>query len=321
MLWTIQDAEIGEVAVNDFDGVFDADQAIFFARELEYIKAKSYDVLYAELPFRKVFPLSNEARPGTRFITYRTYDKVGMAKIIAAYADDLPRADIAGKETTVPVRDAGLSCGYTMAEIRAAALTGMPLDARRMSAVMRGHEQFFNVIAWNGDDEAGLIGLFNDPNLPIGTVVDGAAASALWADKTNDEILFDLNSVANDIFADSKMVERPNTLLLPPEKYAFIASTPRSSVSDTTILAYFLKNNPYVNEVIPINEMTGAGTAGVDVMMCYDKNPDKLQFEIPMEPIFHPEQRKNLEILIPSECSTGGLITYYPQSVRLREGF
>ena len=75
----------------------DADGAVFFQRQLEHIKARSYDVRYAELKARTLFPVSNEGGPGVTTITYRTYDQVGAAKIINAYADDLPRADVAGK--------------------------------------------------------------------------------------------------------------------------------------------------------------------------------------------------------------------------------
>ena len=85
------------------DAFLDADGAFFFQRQLEHIKAKSYDVRYAELKARMLFPVSNEGGPGITNITYRTYDQVGSAKIINAYADDLPRADVNGIETTIPV--------------------------------------------------------------------------------------------------------------------------------------------------------------------------------------------------------------------------
>jgi hypothetical protein len=317
--WIVEDTELGRLTVCDHD-VMDADQAIFFARQLEHLKARSYDVKYAELKFRMLFPISNEARPGCTRITYHVYDKVGMAKLISAYAKDLPRVDIAGKEVSSPVRVGGAAVGYTLQEVRAAAKTGDPLDARRMSAATRAHEQLMHSIAWYGDDTAGLVGLFNNANLPIGTVVDGVSTDPEWSTKTPDEILFDLNSIVNDIYTDSKLIERANALMLPPAQYTYIASTPRSSVSDTTILAYFLANNPFIKTVEAVNEMAGAGTAGADVMCAYTKDPEKLTYEIPMEVIFHPEQRKGLEIEIPSECSIGGLIVYYPMSIRLREG-
>ena len=60
-------------------GFVDADGGVFFQRQLEHIKAKSYDVLYANLKARELFPVSNEAGPGVTTITYRTYDIAGAA--------------------------------------------------------------------------------------------------------------------------------------------------------------------------------------------------------------------------------------------------
>lgn len=51
-------------------GIMDADEGYFFQRQLEHIKARSYDVQYADLPARMLFPVSNEAGRGVTTITY-----------------------------------------------------------------------------------------------------------------------------------------------------------------------------------------------------------------------------------------------------------
>ena len=73
-----------------FDSAEDA--SVFFARELDHVKAQSYDVEYPELTALHLFPQSSEADPGAETITYYTYDKTGLAKIIDNYSTDLPRA-------------------------------------------------------------------------------------------------------------------------------------------------------------------------------------------------------------------------------------
>ena len=78
-----------------FDSAEDA--SVFFARELDHVKAQSYDVEYPELTALHLFPQSSEADPGAETITYYTYDKTGLAKIIDNYSTDLPRADVTGK--------------------------------------------------------------------------------------------------------------------------------------------------------------------------------------------------------------------------------
>ena len=106
-----------------------------------------------------IVPISGEAGPGAESITYRQFDKLGVAKLIANYADDLPRADAKGKEFTVPVKSIGGSFGYNLQEVRAAAMAGRPLATRRAEAARRANMQEVERIGFAGDASTGLIGL------------------------------------------------------------------------------------------------------------------------------------------------------------------
>lgn len=306
------------------NGILDADGAFFFQRQLELIKARSYDVRYAELKARTLFPVSNEGGPGITSITYRTYDMAGSAKIINAYADDLPRADVAGKETTIPVRSVGISYGYNLDEIQSSQLTGAALDQRRANAARRSNEQVVNDVAFYGDAESGLPGLFSNPNIPTGAVVNPGSGTE-FVNKTPDEILFDVNDLFADIFETTKMVEQGNTLLLPLNQWSYIMSTPRSSNSDTTIAQYLVQNSPYLNsldDLIPVNECAAANNPllSTDAMVAYDRSPEKLQLEIPVELEMLPVQQKNLEFVVPGRSRLGGLNIYYPLSLSIATG-
>lgn len=306
------------------NGIMDADGAFFFQRQLEHIKARSYDVRYAELKARMLFPVSNEGGPGVTSITYRTYDQAGAAKIINAYADDLPRADVAGKETTIPVRSVGISYGYNLDEIQSSQLTGSSLDQRRANAARRSNEQVVNDVAFFGDATSGLPGLFSNPNIPTGAVVNPGSGTA-WVNKSPDEILFDINDLFADIFETTKMVEQGNTLLLPAAQWSYIMSTPRASNSDTTIAQYVAANSPYltsIDDIIPVNECAAANNPelSADAMVAYDRNPDKLQLEIPVELEMLPVQQKNLEFVVPGRSRLAGLNIYYPLSLAIATG-
>ncbi|MCG4470467.1 hypothetical protein L0P50_16425 [Lawsonibacter sp. DFI.6.74] len=87
------------------------DASVFFARELDHVKAQSYDVEYPELTALHLFPQSSEADPGAETITYYTYDKTGLAKIIDNYSTDLPRADVTGKPSFAKIKSIGDSYG------------------------------------------------------------------------------------------------------------------------------------------------------------------------------------------------------------------
>lgn len=306
------------------NGYFDADGAVFFQRQLEHLKARSYDVKYAELKARQVFPVSNEAGPGVTTITYRTYDQTGSAKIINAYAEDLPRADVAGKETSIPVRSVGTAYAYNIDEIQSAQLVGMPLDQRRANAGRRAVEQVINNVAFFGDAEHGLPGLFTNPNIPTGAVVNGGSGTE-WTNKTPEQILFDVNNIFADVFETTKMVERANTMMIPPAQWSYIMSTARSTTSDTTIAQYLVNNSPYLaslDDIIPLNECAAVNNPelATDAIVVYDRNPDKLQLEIPVELEWMPVQQNNLEFKIPGRARLAGLNIYYPLSIAIGTG-
>lgn len=309
----------------------DANETMFFARELEFIKAKTYDVQYPELKATTLIPVSNEAGPGAESITYQQFDQLGIAKIIANYADDLPRADVKGREFTSPIRSVGASYGYSVQEIRAAQFAGRNLQQRKANAARKAIDQKINNIGFYGDEEYGLKGLLNHPNITRVSVdndgEDNGNPSTKWEHKTADEILRDMNNLVNGIVDLTNGVESPNTLVLPIKQYTQISSTARSTNSDTTILQYFLLNNPFITSVEWTNEFKGAGlgiegeiAAGNDIMLAYDRNPDKLSLEIPQDFEQFPAQERGLEFVISVHARIAGILVYYPLSLAIAEG-
>lgn len=299
----------------------DAGETAYFARELEHVKATTYDVKYPELKARSHFPVSGNAGPAAESITYYQYDQVGMAKIIGSYAKDLPRADVRGKKFTSPIESIGLSYGYSLQDVRAAAATGKPLEQRKANAARRGTEQTINDLAYNGDADYGIPGFLTNANIPVATVANNAAAtSTLWANKTPDEIVADMHDLANGIVALTKGAEVPTTLLLPITQYNLIAAKRMGDGSDKTILKFFLESSPYIKEVDWSNELDGAGTAGADIMVAYRRDPDALTLELPQDFEQLPVQEKGLEFEVPCHARVGGVIVYYPLSASIGEG-
>jgi len=303
----------------------DAGESFFFARELEYIKSKSYDIEFPEMKAFKHIPISTEAGEGAQAITYAQFEEVGLARVIESYADDLPRADITGKEYTTQVKSIGVSYGYSVQEIRAAIYVGRSLTQRQANAARRANDQKINRLAWFGDANYNILGILNTPNIPEYLVPDtGSGSQTQWTTKTPDQILLDLNNITNSIVGLTKGVEMPNTVLLPVNQYTLIASTPRSTVSDTTILEYFIQNNPFITTVDWVPELAAAGPVedmvATDLFIAYDKNPDKLTMEIPMPFTQYPPQERGLEFVVPCESRYGGIITYYPLSLAVGYG-
>jgi hypothetical protein len=295
----------------------DEQDTIFFERELEHVKEQTYDAKFPRLKFAEgdLIPISFEAGEGARSITYETFTMLGIAKIISDYADDLPRGDVKGKETTVQVRDLGSSFGWNIREIKAARRTGKSLEPRKSQAARRAIFQLLDKIAAFGDQDSGLLGLLTHPNITeVVLPADGTGSSTKLKDKTPDKILRDLNAIPTAIVDSTNGIESPDTMLMPHAQHELIANTPRSIHSDVSIKEWFLRNNEHIKEIIPVVKMKGADS-GEDVIVCYEKNPQTMTLEIPDPFEILPGEQRGLEMLFPTLMSTGGVVIYYPLSV------
>jgi hypothetical protein len=303
----------------------DANESIFFARELELIKARSYDIVYPELKATRLIPVSTEAGPGAEAITYQQFDSVGLMKLIADYADDLPRADVKGKEFTSTIKSLGGSYGYNVQEIRNAQMAGKPLQQRKANAVRMANEQAVNRIAWFADGSAtygGLYGFFFNPN-----TTKSAAPVGAWltGPKTPDQIIGDVNFAINKIPDVTSGVESADTCLISLTEFSYIASTPRSATSDTTILEFLRRVHPgvtfeYLNEAKAVTPNPRTGTASANLLVAFRRSPDKLTLEIPQPFEQFPAQERGLEFVVPAHSRIGGVIMYYPLSVHIIDG-
>ena len=288
-------------------------ESVFFAQQLEYIKSKTYDEKLANLNAAKLFPVSTEADAGAESISYESY---GMAKLIASYADDLPRADVKGTKVTVDIFSAGTSYGYSTQDIRAAKMKGLPLNARRALSARRANDTLINKIAFKGDKDGKIVGILDNPNITTAVVkADGTSNSTKWADKTPAQILRDLNDAVSGIVDLTNGVEIPDTIVLPIKQYNYIANTIVPDTSGESILTNFKKNNQYIKNVVSAVEMKGAGSGGEDVGLIYRKDIDAVSLEIPMAFTQYAPQARNLEFVVPCESRTAGVIVYYPLSM------
>lgn len=315
-----------------FDSAEDA--SVFFARELDYIKSQSYDVIYPEFTALALFPVSHEVNPGAETVTYYSYDKTGMAKIINNYATDLPRADVKGKPTTVPVKSLGTSFGYSVQEMRASRLAGKSLDVRKAESARYQNDYLANKIAWAGDEETGLVGVLSVGNdVPLYTIPANGKdaegnASAKWKDKTWEQILADANGMQAYTSRITKNVERPDTLVLPADVYVDI-STRKIEGTDTTIKDFLLKTAPYLKDIVPASELQAdspetnpyaRGENPQSVAFMFKKDERKLSIEIPMDFYQYPLQPNNLEVVVPCESRNAGAVIYYPLSALIAVG-
>lgn len=309
-----------------FDSAEDA--SVFFARELDYIKSKSYDKIYPEFTALNKFPITHEVPEGAETFTYYSYEKAGMAAIISNYATDLPRADVKGEPTTAPVKSIGDSYGYSIQEMRASRMAGKSLDTRKAEAARYAIDRKTNTIAFAGDAKHKLIGVLSTGNnVPLYTLKsvakDGGGTTTEWKYKTASEILDDINGMFAYQSEITQDVERADVLALPSAAYIDI-STRQIPNTGYTVKKFLLENAPYLKDIISAPELSAANKEtnplGSNVAFLYTNSAEKFSLEIPMAFYQYPLQNRNLEVIVPCESRVAGIIWYYPLSALIAVG-
>jgi len=299
----------------------DADESIFFQRELEHVKAKVHQVDYPLIKNRMLIPVSTEAPPWAEEISYEQYDMVGMAKIISNYADDAPRVDVNGRKFTAYVRDIGDAYGYNIREIQASRALGKPLDVKRANTAREAHRRLEDQVAWEGDSNYNLGGFLSNANTSEYTVpADGTGSSKLWSTKTADQIIRDCMELLSYPFDTTYGIEVADTLLLSPTRYTKAATTKVGNDVNMTVLKWVLENHPTGKNADWVNALTGYGASGTERFLAYFRSPDKLEQEIPQDFQQMPPQERNYEYIINCHARYAGVQIYKPLSIAWGDG-
>jgi hypothetical protein len=256
----------------------DANESIFFARQLEWISGSLYDVKYPQLKARKHIPVSFEGGNAVESLTYQANDRLGVAKIVSNYSKDFPRVTTLSKEITNKVKTLGDSYGWDIQKIRAARFANRNLEAREANAARMAIMELENRLAYLGDASAQLNGLLTHPLVPI------SLASAAIATGTSVPVIVEIfrQAITQGILVASRGTEKADTVLMPMTEYTFLETTQLNSVNDSTIMDYLKKVFPGV-AFDWCNECTGAGPGGTNVMLAYTKRDTHVTLQIPSD--------------------------------------
>lgn len=291
----------------------DAGETAAFARQLEYVQAQTYEVKYLNHMARELIPVDGSVPSGAQSFVWYSWDWVGMAKIIANYADDLPKVQILGTEHIQGIKSLGDSYDYSIQDIRAAAMAGVPLDAAKAKTARRAMENKVENLAAKGDSAAGLPGFINNAAVPVLTATELVGG---WDTAASADILADLHLIANYVNTVTKGTHSATTLVLPTTRYNIVATKAYSAQVPDTILQVFLRSNPFIKEVRQWHFLDTADSAGTGPrVIAYEKNPEILQLVIPQEFEQFPPQAKNLAFDVPCHMRIGGVVIRYPMGL------
>jgi len=299
----------------------DSTESVFFARQLENIKKKTYDTKQKQLKAFSIIPITTDVDSGADVVTFRTFTQVGFAKFGSDYMTDSPRASAYGTETKRDIHAVRNHYGYSIQEIRRAAKAGTDLTNREALAARRAQDETVNRVAFFGDSELGFTGLLNNANATSYTVIgDGTGSAKTFASKDADKIIRDITGMVTAVVVATNARELPDTILMPITQYNYIANTPRSSTSDKTILKYILENNPFIKKIDWLSELATAGVNGTARMMAFVNDEDHISLEIPQPFEQFPPMQKGLGYIVECHSRCAGTLIYYPASIAYGDG-
>lgn len=293
----------------------DAQQTATLAKQLEHVFAKTYDVKYPELRARDFIPVDNSVSPAAEYYVHRQWDMIGMAVIIASYADDLPAVDAIVKEFPGPIKSMGASYKYSFQDLRRAAQTGSQLETRKARAARRAHEQLHDSIGALGNAAAGLGGFLNNGNVPIISPDNDP-----WSAATPLDVIADLNKLANSIPVATNHTFAPNTLLCDTASFQLISTTPISADNSMTILKFFLETHPHITDIDQWYKLDTAGVGATNRVVAYDRSDEVLSLVIPQEFEQFAAVVKNLVYIVNTHSRTGGVTIRHPLAIAYMDG-
>lgn len=166
---------------------------------------------------------------------------------------------------------------------------GRSIEDMLMKSVKLNHDKTMDKNVYEGFPEYGTTGLVNNPNISRYSADegDGTDNPTEWDKKTPDEILADINKALVYTWNQSEydLSGMANHILIPPKQYALLVARKVGVTGDKSLLTFLMENNIGKDQGItlsinPSRWCTGAGTSGVDRMVCYANNEDRVRMDI-----------------------------------------
>jgi hypothetical protein len=298
----------------------------YYVNQLDNLDKKLYEPLYnvtwgRDIALRTGITMANES---TSFIR-SNIGSIGTQNAqgkpwISPNTTTLPGVSVNGERVVLPLRLLGQEISYTSVELERSQLTGQPIDVQKFNAMNILYQMNTDEMIYVGDTGVGAEGLLNSSLVSV-----AAADTGSWSTATPDQILADVNEMIEAAWAASGYSVCPDKVLLPPAKFAYIASQKVSSAGNISILQFLEENSISLRvngrkvEIQPVKWLTGRGTAGADRMVAYTNQEDKVRF--PMVPVRRETPYYlGIKFNAPYIWAFGEVEFPYPETVIYRDG-
>lgn len=314
---------------------------MFPPEDLRSISNILYEPKVELLRHREVFSLDESHDPDALQVGFDVYDRTGSAKIFAgrANAKDIPKVGDKKERFVQGTYEIATEIEYLRAELSAAAGArrlgngpSVQLDQLRPATARRFIFEQESIVAWTGDANLGIRGLFHDdfygndssklgtkefarPGATGGTAIE----KRLWKNKSSQEILDDVTR-GIEVVEDGDIFSA-RTLIIPSKQRTRLRK-PFGSDTATTLFKFIMGEGDYFDNVIADNRLK-AGNNGdtVDYGVIIDNNPEVVQLALlqdifMFDPFF--DKVGNSEQVV--TLVTGGIELRHPTAVYIMKG-
>lgn len=292
--------------LTDRDGTMlnDAVSLNFVQSNLSNIESTVYERRYQNADYRRHLPVVTEGQQWAATTTWYASDTAGEAKFVTGAATDIPYVNITRDQFNAPNYMIASGFEWNIEEANQALITGVNLNADLPLASRQVVERRLYQIAMVGATEkgAGFTGFINDAGVTSYTVAaTGTGSSTFWANKTPDQILFDVNTLLGGIPTATANVEYADALRLPPSAMRYLSSVRLGNGDGSlTILRFLRENNIYTAEtggvldIQSIPELETAGAGGNGRMVAYRRSPEVVRFWLPLPFLLLPVRSRSI---------------------------
>jgi hypothetical protein len=224
-------------------------------------------------------------------------------------------------KTAHPLTLWGMQLGWTLPELESAQKLGRPVDAQKYQGMQLKYNMDLDEMVYIGDAGIDATGLLNDPDVKVSNAPNGA-----WAATTDpDNILADVNTLIESVWAQTAYAICPRRLLLPPKQYGVLVTQKVSSAGNISTLNY-LRQNSLANaingvplDIAPLKWLTGRGAAGADRMLAYTNDMNYVRY--PLVPLQRtPLEYRDLRQLTTYFGRFGQLEVVYQETLGAADG-
>lgn len=275
------------------------------------IANETYGLEREALNATKFVPMQGGIAPWLTSWAYKVVSEVGMAKFIADYADDLPPVSRLMSLNTIGIKTIANSYAYSEFELNQWLTAGIDVSRDDAETARRKIDEKVDEVILVGDATEGITGFFNNGNVTtVSSSANAAGTSTKLKDKSVDEIVAQIQAWIDAAYTLNKGTITLDSVILPHEAFAYLATKRVSDYDGTTILNY-LKTLFAAQGIVNWDEsrkLDGAGAGSTNRAVFYKKSASVVSYVLPIPFKQKEPQAHALHYSVPCYARTGGTV-------------